>query len=190
MHCFTIPYICNIYRYLTHVLCMYIQATVYNNYYVVLNTHTFFLHKYYIHALYHVLITESLSSGTLLHFEDHGLKETYFLDPQWLAKLMASIIHPAAEQGKSQIKKGQFFYIAVIYCTCTCVYVYTLLYTNSQILTMHRDFVVQTSDSDLLLRARIRGLRNKICGWCESVHTHTHTHTHTYYTYTHVCVYT
>jgi serine/threonine protein kinase len=44
--------------------------------------------------------------GTLLHFEDHGLKETYFLDPQWLAKLMASIIHPSAEEGKSPIKKG------------------------------------------------------------------------------------
>ena len=45
-------------------------------------------------------------SGTILHFEDHGLKETYFLDPQWLAKLMASIIRPAAEEGKSPIKKG------------------------------------------------------------------------------------
>ena len=45
-------------------------------------------------------------TGTILHFEDHGLKETYFLDPQWLAKLMASIIHPAAGEGKSPIKKG------------------------------------------------------------------------------------
>ena len=36
--------------------------------------------------------------GTLLHFEDHGLKSVYFLDPQWLAKLMADVISPSSEQ--------------------------------------------------------------------------------------------
>ncbi len=34
--------------------------------------------------------------GTLLHYEDHSLHKMYFLDPQWLAKLMAEIIHPSA----------------------------------------------------------------------------------------------
>ena len=44
--------------------------------------------------------------GTLLHFEDHGLKNVYFLDPQWLAKLMANVIHPAAGDEGSPIKNG------------------------------------------------------------------------------------
>jgi serine/threonine protein kinase/ankyrin repeat protein/GTPase SAR1 family protein len=34
--------------------------------------------------------------GTLLHFNDYGLKELYFLDPQWLAKLMAKLINPSS----------------------------------------------------------------------------------------------
>ena len=64
--------------------------------------------------------------GTLLHFEDHGLKETYFLDPQWLAKLMASVIHPAAQEGKSPIKKGEVIHIKFAWKPCqvhTSVYV-------------------------------------------------------------------
>ena len=35
-------------------------------------------------------------AGTLLHYEDHNLKNDYFLDPQWLAKRMADIIQPEA----------------------------------------------------------------------------------------------
>jgi hypothetical protein len=46
-------------------------------------------------------------AGTLLHFEDHGLKNTYFLDPQWLAKLMADVIRPAAVEEGSPIQNGQ-----------------------------------------------------------------------------------
>ena len=46
-------------------------------------------------------------AGTLLHFEDHGLKNIYFLDPQWLAKLMADVIRPAAVEEGSPIQNGQ-----------------------------------------------------------------------------------
>ena len=35
-----------------------------------------------------------INIGTLLHFEDHQLKMYYFLDPQWMAKLMARVIQP------------------------------------------------------------------------------------------------
>ena len=48
-----------------------------------------------------------LHAGTLLHFEDHGLKNIYFLDPQWLAKLMADVIRPAAVEKGSPIQNGQ-----------------------------------------------------------------------------------
>ena len=34
------------------------------------------------------------SIGTLLHFDDYQLKMYYFLDPQWIAKLMAKAIQP------------------------------------------------------------------------------------------------
>ena len=52
--------------------------------------------------------------GTLLHFEDHALKNLYFLDPQWLAKLMADVIHPSAEEEGSPIRNG------VCVCVCVC----------------------------------------------------------------------
>lgn len=45
--------------------------------------------------------------GTLLHFEDYGLKNIYFLDPQWLAKLMANVIQPASMEENSPIKDGE-----------------------------------------------------------------------------------
>lgn len=32
--------------------------------------------------------------GDILHFDDHNLKDLYFLDPQWLAKMMAEVIRP------------------------------------------------------------------------------------------------
>ena len=48
-----------------------------------------------------------MHAGTLLHFEDHGLKNIYFLDPQWLAKLMADVIRPAAVEKGSPIQNGQ-----------------------------------------------------------------------------------
>ena len=47
--------------------------------------------------------------GTLLHFDDHGLKDLYFLDPQWLAKLMAHVIHPYAVEGDTPVVKGKHF---------------------------------------------------------------------------------
>jgi hypothetical protein len=53
---------------------------------------------------------ESLFShlpGTLLHFEDHNLRNVYFLDPQWLAKLMADVIHPAAMGTAVHINNGK-----------------------------------------------------------------------------------
>ena len=43
--------------------------------------------------------------GTLLHFEDHGLKNVYFLDPQWLAKLMADVISPSS--ARAGIRNGE-----------------------------------------------------------------------------------
>ena len=33
--------------------------------------------------------------GTLLHFEDVALKGVVILDPQWLTKLLASLINPS-----------------------------------------------------------------------------------------------
>ena len=43
--------------------------------------------------------------GALLHFTDQALKNVYFLDPQWLCKLMASVIRvPSA--GKEAIMKN------------------------------------------------------------------------------------
>ena len=39
-----------------------------------------------------------MTVGTLLHFDDYGLRNLYFLDPQWLAKLMAKLISPAAAE--------------------------------------------------------------------------------------------
>ena len=47
--------------------------------------------------------------GTLLHFTDQALKDVYFLDPQWLCKMMASVIRvpPAGEE--SLVKNGMYF---------------------------------------------------------------------------------
>lgn len=41
--------------------------------------------------------------GTLLHFDDHQLKMYYFLDPMWVAKLMAKVVQP-----HSPAKDGEF----------------------------------------------------------------------------------
>ena len=49
----------------------------------------------------------SFIPGTLLHFEDHNLRNVYFLDPQWLAKLMADVIHPAAIGTAAHIPTGE-----------------------------------------------------------------------------------
>ena len=35
-----------------------------------------------------------LPAGTILHFPDASLQSTYFLDPQWLTKMMANFIGP------------------------------------------------------------------------------------------------
>lgn len=40
----------------------------------------------------------------MLHFDDRELRTIYFLDPQWLAKLMAKVIKPA--EGNSHISNG------------------------------------------------------------------------------------
>lgn len=46
--------------------------------------------------------------GTILHFSDASLLSTYFLDPQWLTKMMAKFIGPstAAEGKKPLIRDG------------------------------------------------------------------------------------
>ena len=71
-------------------------------------------------------------AGTLLHFEDHGLKNIYFLDPQWLAKLMADVIRPAAVQEGSPIQNGQSTLPLLSMCIpiniCVCI-LYTPLLT-------------------------------------------------------------
>ena len=63
----------------------------------------------------------ALPAGTLLHFEDHGLKNIYFLDPQWLAKLMADVIRPAAVEEGSPIQNGQ----SEALCSRNFMYLYT-----------------------------------------------------------------
>ena len=44
--------------------------------------------------------------GTLLHFTDQALKDVYFLDPQWLCKMMASVIRVTPAGDKSIAKNG------------------------------------------------------------------------------------
>ena len=56
---------------------------------------------------FYVLTQQISLAGTLLHFEDHSLKNVYFLDPQWLAKLMADVIHPAAMGTATHIVNGE-----------------------------------------------------------------------------------
>ena len=42
--------------------------------------------------------------GTLLHFDDYNLRSLYFLDPQWLAKLMAKLISPSAAENVKMVQ--------------------------------------------------------------------------------------
>ena len=54
-------------------------------------------------------LVSSLSPlGTILHFSDASLQSTYFLDPQWLTKMMAKFIGPtsAAESKEPLIRDG------------------------------------------------------------------------------------
>ena len=44
--------------------------------------------------------------GTLLHFTDQALKDVYFLNPQWLCKMMASVIRVPPAGKKSIAKNG------------------------------------------------------------------------------------
>ena len=55
-----------------------------------------------------VLICVFNPLGTLLHFEDVALRDVFFLDPQWLTKLLAGLINPstAANIG-SLVKDGK-----------------------------------------------------------------------------------
>lgn len=55
----------------------------------------------------HLCTIISVFTGNLLHFEDHNLRNVYFLDPQWLAKLMADVIHPVAIGNDGHIKDGE-----------------------------------------------------------------------------------
>ena len=51
--------------------------------------------------------------GTLLHFTDQALKNVYFLDPQWLCKMMASVIRVPPAGKESIVKNGIWSYV---YC--------------------------------------------------------------------------
>jgi len=44
--------------------------------------------------------------GTLLHFTDQALKGVYFLDPQWLCKMMSSVIRVPPVGKESAVKNG------------------------------------------------------------------------------------
>ena len=44
--------------------------------------------------------------GTLLHFTDQALKDVYFLDPQWLCKMMAGVIRVPPAGKESAVKNG------------------------------------------------------------------------------------
>ncbi len=50
-------------------------------------------------------------AGTLLHYQDFSLKNIYFLDPQWLAKLMADVIHPSAIGTAMHISNGEWVWV-------------------------------------------------------------------------------
>lgn len=60
--------------------------------------------RHLMHCTYKLL---NIIIGSLLHFEDHNLRNVYFLDPQWLAKLMADVIHPVAIGNDAHIKDGK-----------------------------------------------------------------------------------
>ena len=53
--------------------------------------------------------------GTLLHFTDQALKNVYFLDPQWLCKLMASVIRVRPAGKESIVKDGKYRATVVSY---------------------------------------------------------------------------
>lgn len=58
---------------------------------------------------YSVLRVYCPHAGTLLHFDDHNLKDLYFLDPQWLSKLMAHVVHiQTTNQTETRAIDGQF----------------------------------------------------------------------------------
>lgn len=46
-------------------------------------------------------------TGTLLHFNDFSLRKMYFLDPQWLAKMMSRVINTQAEENESLLVNGK-----------------------------------------------------------------------------------
>ena len=53
--------------------------------------------------------------GTLLHFTDQALKNVYFLDPQWLCKMMASVIRVPPAGKESIVKNGMYITAIVSY---------------------------------------------------------------------------
>lgn len=55
--------------------------------------------------------------GALLHYGDRDLNDVYFLDPQWLAKLMAKVIKPVEDE--SLVKNGMPEYKLIL---MTCFY--------------------------------------------------------------------
>ena len=59
--------------------------------------------------------------GTLLHFTDQALKNVYFLDPQWLCKMMASVIRVPSARDMSIVKNGMcqsYYHILCYKKTC------------------------------------------------------------------------
>ena len=54
-------------------------------------------------------LSSSSLAGTILHFPDASLQSTYFLDPQWLTKMMANFIGPSklGDREEANIRDGK-----------------------------------------------------------------------------------
>ena len=51
--------------------------------------------------------------GTILHYSDTSLQSVYFLDPQWLTKVMAAVIGPPKKEEDGKLIQDGEFYLAL-----------------------------------------------------------------------------
>jgi len=56
--------------------------------------------------------------GILLHYDDINLQDIYFLDPQWLCDVLASVV--TIREINSLAKSGRFNSV-LVQCVCLCV---------------------------------------------------------------------
>ena len=57
------------------------------------------------------------STGVLLHYDDTSLQDIYFLDPQWLCDVLASVV--TIREINSLAKSGQCLSLSLVYTVKT-----------------------------------------------------------------------